>query len=165
MSDPAKTDGQLAAAAEDPILDEITRRLVETYRPERIYLFGSRARHSRPGERLRPARGRARRRLRRPAAKHPSLRGSLGAAHVWRHPRVDPHGIHRPAPSARVAAVDGRARRETPLFPLIRCGWRTHAPGWFERGRTFAGPRSTWPPHRPCSGMQRFTASRRPRRR
>ena len=44
MSDPAKTDGQLAAAAEDPILDEITRRLVETYRPERIYLFGSRAR-------------------------------------------------------------------------------------------------------------------------
>jgi len=44
MSDPAKTDGQLAAVAEDPILDEITRRLVETYRPERIYLFGSRAR-------------------------------------------------------------------------------------------------------------------------
>ena len=42
--DPAKTDGQRAVAAEDPTLAEITRRLVETYRPERIYLFGSRAR-------------------------------------------------------------------------------------------------------------------------
>jgi predicted nucleotidyltransferase len=42
--DPAKTDGQRAVAADDPTLAEITRRLVETYRPERIYLFGSRAR-------------------------------------------------------------------------------------------------------------------------
>ncbi len=42
--DRAKTDGQLAVAADDPTLVEITRRLVETYRPQRIYLFGSRAR-------------------------------------------------------------------------------------------------------------------------
>jgi predicted nucleotidyltransferase len=42
--DPANTDGQLSVAADDPTLVEITRRLVETYRPERIYLFGSRAR-------------------------------------------------------------------------------------------------------------------------
>ncbi len=42
--DPAKTDGQLAVAADDPTLAEITRRLVEIYRPERIYLFGARAR-------------------------------------------------------------------------------------------------------------------------
>jgi uncharacterized protein len=42
--DLAKTDGPLAAATADPTLIEITRRLVETYRPERIYLFGSRAR-------------------------------------------------------------------------------------------------------------------------
>ena len=34
--DPAKTDGQRAVAADDPALAEITRRLVETYRPERI---------------------------------------------------------------------------------------------------------------------------------
>lgn len=42
--DPGKIDGHLAVAADDPTLAEITRRLVETYRPERIYLFGSRAR-------------------------------------------------------------------------------------------------------------------------
>jgi predicted nucleotidyltransferase len=30
--------------ADDPLLAEITRRLAETLRPERIYLFGSRAR-------------------------------------------------------------------------------------------------------------------------
>lgn len=30
--------------AQDPVLAEIVRRLVEAYRPERIYLFGSRAR-------------------------------------------------------------------------------------------------------------------------
>jgi len=28
----------------DPLLEEIVRRLVEAYRPERIYLFGSKAR-------------------------------------------------------------------------------------------------------------------------
>jgi predicted nucleotidyltransferase len=28
----------------DPVLEEIVRRLVEAYRPERIYLFGSRSR-------------------------------------------------------------------------------------------------------------------------
>ena len=33
-----------AVAVEDPILAEIVRRLVETYRPERVYLFGSHAR-------------------------------------------------------------------------------------------------------------------------
>jgi uncharacterized protein len=31
-------------AASDPILPEVVRRLVETYRPEQIYLFGSVAR-------------------------------------------------------------------------------------------------------------------------
>jgi predicted nucleotidyltransferase len=44
MIDPAKPGGQRDVAADDPTLVEITRRLVETYRPERIYLFGSRAR-------------------------------------------------------------------------------------------------------------------------
>ena len=43
-SDPAKTGGQLVAPIDDATLAEITRRLVETYRPERVYLFGSRAR-------------------------------------------------------------------------------------------------------------------------
>jgi len=41
--------GQRQAAAkvttpDDPVLAEIVRRLVQTYQPERIYLFGSRAR-------------------------------------------------------------------------------------------------------------------------
>ena len=31
-------------SAEDPVLAEVVRRLVEVYRPERIYLFGSAAR-------------------------------------------------------------------------------------------------------------------------
>ncbi len=35
---------QLSVAAEDPTLVEILHRLVETYEPERIYLFGSGAR-------------------------------------------------------------------------------------------------------------------------
>ena len=30
--------------AEDPVLADIVRRLVETFEPERIYLFGSKAR-------------------------------------------------------------------------------------------------------------------------
>lgn len=38
------TDSSGAVGQADPILAEITRRLVEIYRPERIYLFGSRAR-------------------------------------------------------------------------------------------------------------------------
>jgi predicted nucleotidyltransferase len=42
--DPAKAGAQLVVPVDDPTLAEITRRLVETYRPERIYLFGSRAR-------------------------------------------------------------------------------------------------------------------------
>jgi len=33
-----------APAAEDPVLEEIVRRLVEVYHPERVYLFGSAAR-------------------------------------------------------------------------------------------------------------------------
>src|SRR5436309_15758922 len=40
--------GQLAMGAaltdQDPVLDEIVRRLIKFYQPERIYLFGSRAR-------------------------------------------------------------------------------------------------------------------------
>jgi predicted nucleotidyltransferase len=44
VPEPAKTDGHLAVAVDDPTLAEITRRLVETYRPERIHLFGSHAR-------------------------------------------------------------------------------------------------------------------------
>ena len=36
--------GNLSVAAEDPTLVEILHRLVETYQPERIYLFGSVAR-------------------------------------------------------------------------------------------------------------------------
>jgi hypothetical protein len=43
-------------AAEDPVLAETVRRLVEAYQPERIYLFGSVApRRCRPGQRLRSA--------------------------------------------------------------------------------------------------------------
>ena len=42
--EPGKTGRQLVAPIDDPTLAEITRRLVETYRPERVYLFGSRAR-------------------------------------------------------------------------------------------------------------------------
>ena len=34
----------MAAADQDPILAEIVRRLIEALHPERIYLFGSRAR-------------------------------------------------------------------------------------------------------------------------
>ena len=34
----------MAVAEKDPILTEIVRRLIETLHPERIYLFGSRAR-------------------------------------------------------------------------------------------------------------------------
>ena len=37
--DPEKTDDQPAVAADAPTLAEITRRLVETHRPERVYLF------------------------------------------------------------------------------------------------------------------------------
>jgi len=43
-SDPSETAGGFSADVGDTILAEITRRLVATYRPERIYLFGSRAR-------------------------------------------------------------------------------------------------------------------------
>lgn len=35
---------QTGILEEDPILGEIVRRLVEAYQPERIYLFGSKAR-------------------------------------------------------------------------------------------------------------------------
>ena len=31
-------------ASDDPVLGEMVRRLVEAYQPERVYLFGSRAR-------------------------------------------------------------------------------------------------------------------------
>lgn len=34
----------VTAQVDDPRLGEVVRRLVEAYRPERIYLFGSRAR-------------------------------------------------------------------------------------------------------------------------
>ncbi len=40
--EPTRTDAGLLAR--DPVLAEIVRRLVEAYRPERIYLFGSVAR-------------------------------------------------------------------------------------------------------------------------
>src|ERR1035441_8121105 len=36
--------GRVMSAASDPILNEVVRRLVEAYSPERIYLFGSVAR-------------------------------------------------------------------------------------------------------------------------
>lgn len=40
-----RTEGLRAEVyIEDPVLDGIVSRLVNTYRPERIYLFGSRAR-------------------------------------------------------------------------------------------------------------------------
>lgn len=34
----------LLARRRDPVLDEIVRRLVDAFRPERVYLFGSKAR-------------------------------------------------------------------------------------------------------------------------
>jgi uncharacterized protein len=41
----AQNKGSLSKVdAGDPVLAEIVRRLVEAYRPERIYLFGSKAR-------------------------------------------------------------------------------------------------------------------------
>ena len=43
-SDPSETAGRFSAHVGDSTLAEITRRLVATYQPERIYLFGSRAR-------------------------------------------------------------------------------------------------------------------------
>ena len=43
MSSESRT--QLCAdELKDPVLDEIVRRLVDVYRPDRIYLFGSKAR-------------------------------------------------------------------------------------------------------------------------
>ncbi len=36
--------GRVMSAGGDPVLTEVVRRLVEAYRPERIYLFGSVAR-------------------------------------------------------------------------------------------------------------------------
>ena len=35
---------ETATSKQDPMLDEIVRRLIEAYQPERIYLFGSKAR-------------------------------------------------------------------------------------------------------------------------
>ncbi len=43
MSAESKTQPS-ADRLKDPVLDEIVRRLVEVYRPDRIYLFGSKAR-------------------------------------------------------------------------------------------------------------------------
>jgi predicted nucleotidyltransferase len=39
MSEPGQ-----APPSDDPVLQEILRRLIETFRPEQIYLFGSKAR-------------------------------------------------------------------------------------------------------------------------
>ena len=44
MSHPQRPNDPSPTAAADPRLAEIVRRLVEAYRPERIYLFGSHAR-------------------------------------------------------------------------------------------------------------------------
>jgi len=40
---PFEASGQKVRTTDDPVLEELVRRLVEAYRPERIYLFGSRA--------------------------------------------------------------------------------------------------------------------------
>lgn len=39
-----QTTATKTPSAQDPVLAEIVRRLVEVYRPERVYLFGSAAR-------------------------------------------------------------------------------------------------------------------------
>lgn len=44
MADQRSGIGLLPAALEDPVLAEMVRRLVEAYEPERVYLFGSKAR-------------------------------------------------------------------------------------------------------------------------
>jgi predicted nucleotidyltransferase len=43
-TDAAQPGSRLSVTAEDPTLGEILRRVVETYQPVRVYLFGSRAR-------------------------------------------------------------------------------------------------------------------------
>jgi hypothetical protein len=55
--DSAKRGGQRSVAVGDPALAEITHRLVDTYRPERIYLFGLRATHGSATHRTREAGG------------------------------------------------------------------------------------------------------------
>lgn len=44
MADQRTEGSRTAIHGEDPVLDRIITRLVDTYRPERIYLFGSRGR-------------------------------------------------------------------------------------------------------------------------
>jgi predicted nucleotidyltransferase len=44
MAEPSAHTTAVSARIEDPVLAEIVSRLVGIYRPERIYLFGSRAR-------------------------------------------------------------------------------------------------------------------------
>ena len=46
MTDRPLATSTVPALAHDPALAEIVRRLIETYRPLRVYLFGSRARSS-----------------------------------------------------------------------------------------------------------------------
>src|ERR1700675_2792395 len=79
--DPAKPGG-----VDDPTLIEITRRLVETYRPERIYLFGSRARGSAGSDSdydLLVVVGLGSRACRR--RPHPGATTSQSASLTWRH--------------------------------------------------------------------------------
>ncbi len=45
MPGPRAGTPTVAAPIHDPVLAEIVRRLITTYRPDRIYLFGSRARN------------------------------------------------------------------------------------------------------------------------
>jgi predicted nucleotidyltransferase len=44
MADQRTEGSRTAIHAEDPVLNRIVARLVDTYHPERIYLFGSRGR-------------------------------------------------------------------------------------------------------------------------
>ena len=44
MADQRTEGSRTATRAEDPVLNKIVTRLVDTYHPERIYLFGSRGR-------------------------------------------------------------------------------------------------------------------------
>src|ERR1700738_1164630 len=42
--EPGASKQQVASTEDDPVLSEVVRRLVDALHPERIYLFGSRAR-------------------------------------------------------------------------------------------------------------------------
>ncbi len=134
MADQRTEGSRTATRAEDPVLNKIVTRLVDTYHPERIYLFGSHGRgDSGPdsdydlmvvvSDDAPPT----------ASARRPCLRIALGVAHSRRCPRLDSRAVRLAPPSSRVAAVHRQARWKARLFRLTRLvspirarGWRAH---------------------------------------